>query len=418
MNNPVDELSPEGRLRLAETTQWLLDPARLEEAPERYLLNLMAHLNSLGLELAGGSIILETMHPQLEMMIQRWRPRGVDEVDVGDLRTLMGLDRVADDQGVVELYFLRHGHTDEAMYRKSPFYYASQTGRASCWKLAEHQESPRFPIFTDLIARGETEYLVTPLPLPKPYRAGFSLSTRHPDGFPADMLVFIEHLLGALRLSLAHKVERITLAEVLGAYLGRSPAQEVVTGNVHLGGLRSLEAIVGFADLRGFTVLSQCLSGEALVATMNQFFAALEKVVRRAGGEVLKFMGDGAVFVFPCENQEEGQVAERAVQAIVGLGNQLEEQQDAEGVTRLRFAAALHRGKVRYGNVGAPDRLDFTIIGADVNKTARLEEVAAQHDLELVISAELASLLQRPTTPLGHYQLKGFRGEQEVFVLS
>ncbi len=412
----MSKLSLQGRTWLAESTRWLLDPARLQEAPDRYLLNLMAYLNGFGLDLAGGSIILQTMHPQLEMMIQRWRPRGVDEVEVGELRTLMGRGRVADDAGLVELYFLRHGHTDEAVYRQSPFYHAQQAGEASRWKLSEHRVNPRFPIFTDLLARGETDYLVTPLPLPKPYRAALSLSTRHADGFPEDMLVFIEHLLAPLRLSLAHKVERITLSEVLSAYLSRSPAQEVAQGNVRLGRLRSLDAIVGFADLRGFTMLSQTLPGEVLVNTMNQFFAAIEKVVRRGGGEVLKFMGDGAVFVFPCEPENETEVADRAVEAMAGLGSRLQEKQAAEGVTSLRFAAALHRGQVRYGNVGAPDRLDFTIIGADVSKTARLEEIAARHERELVLSAELARLVQRPVTSLGHHTLKGFKEPHEVFV--
>ena len=88
----MSKLSLQSRAWLADSTRWLLDPARLEEAPDRYLLNLMAYLNSFGLDLAGGSIILQTMHPQLEMMIQRWRPRGVDEVEVGEF----GLDAEPD----------------------------------------------------------------------------------------------------------------------------------------------------------------------------------------------------------------------------------------------------------------------------------------------------------------------------------
>lgn len=416
MTEAAQGLSPASKNLLEQISDWCLDPQRLEEPADSYVLNFIPFLNSLGLQMGGGSLVLRTMHPELEMMVQRWRPGGADEVEIGDLPTLAGQYKVGNADGVVEIYLMGHGHTDAAMYRASPFSYAEETGSVSSWTLAEHCDPPRFPIFPDLRERGETAYLVAPVPLPPPYQAGLSLSTLHPDGFPEDMVTLVEALLPTLGLSIAHKVERITMEEVLGAYLGRNAAQEVARGRTQLGDLRSLEAVVGFADLRGFTVLAQQVSGEELVATMNRFFAALDAAIRVAGGEILKFMGDGILFVFDCEGRDDHKVARGALRAMRTLSTELRRQNENEEGHPIRFAAALHRGLVRYGNVGAPARLDFTVAGADVAKAARLQELGAQEDQELVLSAEIADLLPKRTESLGRFFLRGFGSDQQVFV--
>ena len=385
----------------------LLNPLRLGEDVDTYLHPVVRCLNDYGLSIAGASVVLRTKHPQLEMLVQRWHPAATDEVSVDDVRTIVQHYANEQTDGTTEVYLLKHGHSNQALYLKSPFAAVEATGEAKLWVLRDHCNPPLFPIFSDLLEREHTEYCVVPIPMPKPYSLLLSLSTSAQDGFPDDFLETIVRVAPYIRLSVAHKVERIMMIELLSAYLGRHTAQQVASGRIRHGDLKSLHAVIGFIDLRGFTALTERLDSDQLLALMGSFYSGIDRSVTKYGGEILKFIGDGLLFVFP-SNGEQNNICQSAVDALLDLQTRIHKANKKYPDTPIRYAAAIHEGRVRYGNIGAPKRLDFTVIGSAVNQTVRLQELGSDHDLSLILSASVAEKIEQSTNLLGQFQLTGF----------
>ena len=417
---PMTELTPAHKAAseklLLTLKQCTLDAQRLIEKTDFYLHPLMRCLNQHGLKMGGASLLLKTQHPQVEMMVQRWHPKRLDEVEVGELDTIAEHYANVDQYGTTEVYLLKHGHSDQEVYQKSPFAQVEEHQRLHSWRLSEHIDPPRFPIFKDLVARGETEYMVLPVPMPQPYQLMMSLSTFAAEGFPPYFSQVMRQIAPYLRLSMAHKIERIMMTELLAAYLGRKQAEQVASGRIRQGDLESIEAVVGFIDLRGFTSLTERLDGETLIATMSSFYSAIDRSVSKHGGEILKFIGDGLIFMFavdeahrnPCQN---------AVDAMLELDQRIQARNARETSIPIRYAAALHQGWVRYGNIGAPNRLDFTVIGSTVNRAVRLQELGADHDLNLVISSQISQQISQANHSFGSYKLSGFDDDFAVHLV-
>ena len=393
-----------------------IDAARLGEATEFYLHPFMRCLNERGLKMGGSSLLLKTQHPQLEMMVQRWHPQQVDEVEVGELDTIAGHFANTDRHGTTEVYLLKHGHSDQALYQKSPFAQVEDRQLLQSWRLSEHINPPRFPIFKDLVARGETEYMVLPVPMPEPYQLMMSLSTFAAGGFPPYFSQVMRQFTPYLRLSMAYKIERIMMTELLAAYLGRKQAEQVASGRIRHGDLKSINAVLGFVDLRGFTALTERLDGEDLVATMSSFYASVDRSVTNYGGEILKFVGDGLLFMFASDEAHHN-LCQMAIDSMLELDERIHARNAGKAAVPIRYAAALHQGWVRYGNIGAPNRLDFTVIGSTVNQTVRLQELGAHQDLALVISPQIGERISQANSSRGTYQVPGFDEQLAVHVL-
>ncbi len=394
----------------------LLDHARLHEDVDTYLHPLVHSLNEWGLSIAGASVVLRTKHPQLEMLVQRWHPTTSKEVSVDDVRTIVQHYANQKADGTTEVYLLKHGHSNQALYLKSPFAAVEVSGKAESWILNEHMNPPAFPIFPDLVTRGHTEYCVVPVPMPAPYSFMISLSTKAPGGFPDDFLETMIKTVPYIRLSVAHKVERIMMTELLAAYLGRNTAKQVASGRIRHGDLQSLQAVIGFVDLRGFTALTERLNSDQLLALMGSFYSSIDRSVTKYGGEILKFIGDGLLFVFPA-HEDATNICQSAVDALQELQMRIHKANKKYPETPIRYAAALHEGHVRYGNIGAPKRLDFTVIGAAVNQTVRLQELGSDHDLTLILSRSVADPIEQPTELLGSFQLTGFKDHLMAYTL-
>ena len=154
---------------------------------------------------------------------------------------------------------------------------------------------------------------------------------------------------------------------MLRTYLGAAPGREVLAGQIRRGDVRRLEAVVMLTDLRGFTAMTASASEAELLATLDDYFEVVADAVQSQGGEVLKFIGDGVLSVFPVEA---GRLADRAGAAVAAA-------RAAQTAGGAPFTAVLSSGPVAYGNIGARERLDFTVIGPAVNLASRIEAVAS-----------------------------------------
>jgi adenylate cyclase len=209
---------------------------------------------------------------------------------------------------------------------------------------------------------------------------------------------------------------------LLDAYVGRAAGKRILAGEVRRGEGQTIEAVIWYCDLRGFTRASDRLSRDAVIALLNDYFTAMGEAVTEAGGEILKFMGDGMLAMFPIAS-----AADRAetVARAVWAGAAAAETIGALNVARaaaaepdVRFGLALHIGEVMFGNIGASKRLDFTVIGPAVNYAARLEKVCAEIGCRMVLSSAIADLMPPNTlAALGRHVLKDIDEPQLVYGL-
>jgi adenylate cyclase len=213
---------------------------------------------------------------------------------------------------------------------------------------------------------------------------------------------------------------------VLDTYLGTAAGGKVLRGSIHRGSGERIRAIIWASDLRGFTDLADRLEGADMIALPNAYFERLVGAVLIHDGEVLKFIGDGLLAVFPfAAFGDEAQAATAslaAAEAAMAAVDRLNADPPPElaciaGWQPLRSGIALHEGDVFFGNVGAEARLDFTVIGRAVNAASRVEAMTKTLGHSILITEPVARRLDRPLKPLGAHALRGLAEPVPLFGL-
>ena len=213
---------------------------------------------------------------------------------------------------------------------------------------------------------------------------------------------------------------RATLTALLEAYLGRRSAARVRAGALHRGTGETIRAVLLSADLRDFTALSEATEPAEMIAALDAWFDRVAGAVHAFGGEVLKFIGDGVLAIFPVAGAP-AEACEAALRAVIaaraGMAH-LDALRQTQGLSPLPFGVALHLGEILWGNVGAADRLDFTAIGPAVNLVSRLDGLCRTLGRAVLISGAVADEITTPLVPLGQHVLRGIAAPCSVFTLS
>ena len=283
-----------------------------------------------------------------------------------------------------------------------------------------------FPVLAEFAAAGATDYFAQIVRFGTegdPSRGtgvAYSFTTRRPEGFGDDDLTLLQATLPALSLAIMSHAGHTIAAGLLAAYLGGDAGRRVHAGAVERGSVESIDAVLWFADLRGFTALADASPGLDLIELLDEMFETLTAALRPRGGEVLKFLGDGMLAIFPVATSGRAatcraalDAAAAAMQAIAALNLTRE----AAGKRAASVDVALHLGEVLYGNVGAADRLDFTAIGPAVNLAVRLEGLTKRLGRPLLMSSDFAHACRRRLVSLGFQPVKGISEPEEVFGL-
>jgi adenylate cyclase len=210
-------------------------------------------------------------------------------------------------------------------------------------------------------------------------------------------------------------------ARPLDTYVGNRAGEKILGGQIRRGHAETMNAAIWLSDLRGFTALSDRLPSETVVDILNHYFDCQVSSIRERGGEVLKFMGDGLLAVFPIDEYvgDAQQVCSRVLEAAQEsrAGVEALHYPNGETVERFRFGVALHVGNVLYGNIGGGNRLDFTCIGPAVNLAARLEKIAGRLGRTVVASEGFAGICQGGWSDLGEFPIAGFSKAERVYGL-
>ncbi|BCH34463.1 guanylyl cyclase [Mesorhizobium sp. L-8-10] len=213
---------------------------------------------------------------------------------------------------------------------------------------------------------------------------------------------------------------RATLAALLETYLGRRSAAQVLAGRLRRETGETIRAALLYADLRGFTALSETAKPKEVIAALDAWFDRIGGAVHAFGGEVLKFIGDGVLAIFPIGERSSGAACDAALRAVAAARagmNHLDKSRAEQGLPPLPFGTALHVGEMLWGNIGTADRLDFTAIGPAVNLVSRLEGLCRPLGRTVLLSGAIAAETTQPLVPLGEHRLRGIAAPCAVFAL-
>lgn len=315
----------------------------------------------------------------------------------------------------------KHGFLENDVYVGSPFQYVVETGKSFRCRMHELDESKDHQLLFDLAAEGATDYLAVPMRMSDGSTSNCVFASKSDQGFNDDDIILMEEL----SLYVAPVFEIIALRRlartILNTYVGPRTGERVLSGQIKRGDGEIIHSAIWFSDLRDFTPLTEALEPQALLDLLNAYFEIVSAAVTARGGEVLKFIGDAMLIVFPVgEASSPNQACEAALEAAKDAFGELAalnlRRMLADQPT-IRFGVGLHLGELIYGNVGAPDRLDFTVVGPAVNRTARLEGLTKDLGQPLLMSADFSALVSADTRSLGFHSMKGIAEKQEVFAL-
>ncbi len=297
-------------------------------------------------------------------------------------------------------------------------------------RLRHRLESPgaweRHPMLHEFRAAGGTDYLAILTPFGDVATAiarqdGVIVSwlADRPGGFTEGEAAVLERL--QLRLAIACKLAKReeTAANVVAAYLGADAGRRVMDGHIQLGDGEAIDAVIWFADLRGSTELADRLAAPEFLATLNSFFECAAGPVLSHGGEVLKFIGDAVLAIFPLTSAGGASgAAERALLAARDLEGRMVALNAARAEASeggLDYGLGLHIGEVLFGNIGVAERVEFTVIGVAANVAVRLQELTKDLRTPIIASAEFARALPTAWWSLGEHRLRGIAEAREVF---
>ena len=246
-----------------------------------------------------------------------------------------------------------------------------------------------------------------------------SFATKRAGGFDRDELALFEAMIPAVAFNLEVQALRRTARTLLDTYVGQQSGGRVLEGQIRRGAGETIRAALVYADLRGFTAMSEATEPAVVITALDAWFDRIAGAVHAFGGEVLKFIGDGVLAIFPVIETPAAacDAALRAITAARAGMAHLDAERAARGQPPLPFGAALHLGEILWGNIGAADRLDFTAIGSAVNLVSRLEGLCRPLGHSVLISGAVAAETRTALVPLGEHELRGIAAPCAVFTL-
>ena len=318
-----------------------------------------------------------------------------------------------------------HGVENEAAWLRSPIYALIQEDRSFArWRLDE-LASDAFAILHDLRAGGGTDYvlfIIAFAPGTALRGVAVSFTTTDPAGFRDQDIAALGEVLPALGLAICKLSLGQTLRETLGTYLGRSTGARVLDGQIRRGEGRTVSAAILLADLRGFTALSDRADAMRMVGWLDEHFDALGEPVMANGGEILKFLGDGFLAIFPVSDPAAHpcptcRIALAAARQALKANSALNARRRTAGLPALDADVVLHFGEVVYGNVGTSRRLDFTVIGRAVNEASRIETLCEELGHPLLLSDTFAARCAAGLQSVGTFPLRGLDRQQRLWTV-
>lgn len=398
--------------RIIELHRWAVREGLQGTSVEQLFNGFCRQLVGDGVKLWRGYAAMRTLHPQWSGYGFTWK---------------------REHTAIHEEQFER-GANDEPGFSTSPVHHllvraeAGESNPRIRRRLMNGAAERDFPVFEEFYAAGATDYYAQVFAFGEGEQSAlpgvfFSFTSDGPDGFGDDDLLLIQTALPALALAIKSDAAHVIAAGLLAAYLGADAARRVHAGAIERGSVESVHAVVWYADIRGFTGIADSEPGLNVVRLLDEVFETLTAPLRRRGGQVMKFIGDGMLATFAFDKADRSEVCRLALDAVEEAMAALDIMNSGREYTMLpaaRVDFALHLGDVLYGNIGAADRLDFTVIGPAVNEVDRIEKLCEPLGRAVLVSSEFAAAADQPDrlVSLGQHMLRGVREPREIFGLA
>jgi len=359
------------------------------------------------IHLCRANVALMTLHPQIEAIRFVWYNSIISPDPVPAPTMFYRKVHYLDDCTIDEAH-LTLGAKISIPFMKSPF-----------WRLVEGEDflsyvitvgrQHEYDVLDDLAKLGATHYIATRLSGKEAY---ISLVSNEDGGFTPEEIEFIKISLTALSLLIESAIKDLVLDTVLSCYVGYSPGDEIKQGNIRPGCMLDMEGAIWFSDIRKYSTHSQNTEAAELANKLNAYYDIVVNVIYAHKGEVLKFIGDAILAIFPIgEDIDSQQACRNAVAAAIAANKALK-----NSPLNFEHGVGLHVGSFQYGNIGSLRRMDFTAIGTEVNIASRIESQCSTYKLPLLMSEKFVTAGQIPAQCFAKTALKGMNGEFSLYV--
>jgi adenylate cyclase len=380
-----------------ETNDWIAGQALGDVEIEPLFVGVCERLAAAGIAVRRAHLAVSTLHPLVGAVSVRWRSGAASEQTSHRRQAVRSLE-----------------------WEQSPL---SQLEARNLTELRfpledEDGEWRDFLLLVELRETRFTDYLCFLTMFSSDPEAGkrrdgmlTSWATDRPGGFTQDDMADLRRVQARLGVAVKIASREATAINVLTAYLGAKAGRRVLDGQIQRGDGEALHAVIWFSDLRGSTPLAEALSGPDFLALLNGYFECTAGAVLDHGGEVLRYIGDAVLAIFqvdgPGGDGRAARMALAAAQEAEARLARLNRSRADGGEDPIDFGLALHVGEVMFGNVGVPERIDFTVIGPAVNEVARLEGQTKVLGRRIVVSNAFSRLLPLDWEALGETSLRG-----------
>jgi len=380
--------------RYQPIVKWLLEEGRFLSSLDEIVHHLGPRMLAAGAPIWRFRMSMRTLHPLVRATVAIWEREQVKTIH----RTSP------------------HGLEGRSEYIGSPASIISQTRAPFRKQLTGLLTKDDHNVLHELKARGATDYLGLPLNFSDGLSASLTLTTDAERGFSdPDIENFTE--IAAVLAPIAEVVRsRSASIAVAEAYLGPRTGRRVLKGEITRGDIETIKAAILISDIRDWTGLNNRLSPETLLSRANTYFEIISDAVVAHGGEILKFLGDGVLAIFPTDSDVDDSTA--CSNALRAARQALRTASDATRPLDLTFGVGMHFGEVLYGNVGSKTRIDFTVLGHAVNLTSRVEGLCSKLQQPLLFSEAFADRLSEPVKQVAEELLKGHSTKSAIFATS
>ncbi len=386
---------------LEELDDWLMAQALADEDIEPIVYGCCERLQAAGVPLIRGYFAFSVLHPLHSALGITWMR--------GEGSSLADYPHVP---GGVNPRFVT-----------SPHHYMIHRGLDTMRiHLDCNQRQYSFPVLDELMKEGVTDYLAFRVAFEAGQNRGMlgSWASDHSAGFSDNDIAVLLHVQRSLAVAAKMAIKNQLMRNVVKTYLGKHASKRVLNGQIKRGDGETIKAAIWYADLRNSTVMADTLPRQEYIDTLNTFFDATGGSVTQNGGQILSFIGDAILAIFPVD--EKGStpelVCERALEAASLARSKMHETNIARsmaGKSPLDFGVGLHLGEVTYGNVGIPSRLTFSVFGAAVNEVARLDGLTKDFGEPVLVTKAFADTFPHEWRPLGQHSMKGVGRKMKVF---
>jgi adenylate cyclase len=366
---------------------WLAEQALHDSEPAALHAELCQRLRAVGLPILRGQVAFRILHPLYDASAITWT------ADTGAVVNLVRPDDVAGQER------FQRSPISHVLAHRLPVLRRRLTGETALLDFAELEE---------FRALGGTDYVLFLVAFDSTARTGVICSwlADRAAGFTDDELVQLQRITRELGISMKSRIERNVAHNVAHAYLGKRAGEAVLNGSIRRGDGEKITAALWYSDLRQSTTLADRLSAEDFLQLLGRYFEMTASAVLDAGGEVVSLIGDAVLGLFRVEAQPE-EACGRALAAAHEARRRLRAAREPSTNLPLDFGIALHLGQVIHGNVGVPERLQFTVVGSAVNEVVRVQELTKQLAAPVLATAPFAAAAAGPWRSVGEHVLRG-----------